>query len=243
MLLVDEVNTRFDHVAYERDEIKRFVVQHGGKLTHPMSLAFFTDHGSVVSQRSTSDGNLLLASFDKHQASLRTIRRATGFYGAVERFQLSMSMLHSLAAAEAQRPGRKLVVWISPGWPYLSGPGVDLTSKDQAGLFASIVAISNELRRARMTLYSIDPLGVADAGGLRVSYYENFLKPVIKPGRTEPANLSLQVLAIQSGGMALNSSNDISAQIDRAIADAEAYYTLQLNRHPPSSRMSFTRSW
>ncbi len=232
ILLVDEVNIGFNRVAYARDQIRKFALQNGGKLSHPVTIAFFTDHGSEVSNGSTRDGKLLMATFDQHEASLRTMRRSEGFYGAVDRFQLSLSTLNSLAYSEAQKPGRKMVVWISPGWAYLSGPGIDLTQREEAGLFSSIVATSNELRRARMTLYSIDPLGVADAGGLRIMYYEQFLKPVLKPENAQAANLALQVLATQTGGLVLNSSNDISAQIDRAVADADAYYTLTIDPAP-----------
>jgi VWFA-related protein len=232
ILLVDEVNVGFDRVAYERDQIRKFAMQNDGKLPHPVTIAFFTDHGSEVANGSTQDGKQLLAAFDKHETSLRTMRRSQGFYGAVDRFQLSLSTLNSLAYAEAQKPGRKMLIWISPGWAYLSGPGIDLTQREEAGLFSSIVRTSNELRRARITLYSIDPLGVADAAGLRISYYEEFLKPVLKPNNAEAADLSLQVLATQTGGLVLNSSNDISAQIDRAVADADAYYTLTIDPTP-----------
>jgi VWFA-related protein len=235
LLLVDEVNVGFNRVAYERDQIKKFALQNGGKLTHPVSIGFFTDQGTQLAHGSTQDGNELVAAFDAHETKLRTMRRSQGFYGAVDRFQLSLSTLNTLASAEAERPGRKMVVWISPGWAYLSGPGIQLSRREENGLFASIVSTSDALRRARITLYSIDPLGVEDAGGLRVNYYQEFLKPALKPSDVEVGNLALQVIATQTGGLALNSSNNISAQIDRCVADADAYYTLTIEP-PPSEK-------
>ena len=239
ILLVDEVNTGFDRVAYEREEIKKFAVQNGGKLPHPVSLVFFSDSGTQVQNGATQDGNLLLASFDQHETKLRTMRRSEGFYGGVDRFQLSLRTLQTLAAAETRRPGRKLLIWISPGWWYLSGPEVDLSRREEEGLFQSIVATSTELRRARITLYSIDPLGIADAGGLRVMYYQEFLKPVVKPTDSQVGNLSLQVIATQTGGLALNSSNDIAGQIDQCMSDADAYYTLTLATAPSEQPNEF----
>ena len=41
-----------------------------------------------------------------------------------------------------------------------------------------------------------------------------------------PADLSLQVLAVQTGGRVLNSSNDITAAITTCTADADAFYVL-----------------
>ena len=95
-------------------------------------------------------------------------------------------MLTSLVDYESKQPGRKLVIWFSPGWPLLSGPNIEHTHKDEEGFFNSIVAASNEMRRANITLYSIDPLGLADAGGVRISYYEEFLKGVKSASRPKP---------------------------------------------------------
>jgi VWFA-related protein len=233
ILMVDEVNTTFSHVAYERDQLRKFLMQNGGQLTHPVSLGFFTDtNGTELQPNSSTDGKALLASFDDHETRLRTIRRSTGFYGAEERFTLSQKNLGMLAAAEARLPGRKLVIWISPGWPILSGPNVSLTAKQEQGLFSSIVWLANALRQARITLYSVDPLGVEDAATNRLTYYEEFLKPVAAPKNAQAGNLALQVLSRQSGGQALNSSNDITEQVNRCVADADAFYTLTVDPAP-----------
>jgi len=231
ILLVDEVNVGFDRVAYEREQVRKYAQRDGGKLPHPVSLAFFTDGGTELAHGSTQDGNALLAAFDQHVARLRMLRRSEGFYGAVDRSTLSLSTLNTIASSEAGKKGRKLLIWISPGWAYLSGPNVDLTSKDQNYIFNNIIAISDALRRARITLYSIDPLGVSDAGSLRVTYYQEFLKPILKPTQVDFGDLALQVIATQTGGLALNSSNDISSQIARCVQDADAYYTITLE--PP----------
>ncbi len=230
ILVVDEVNTSFTNVTYARDEIKKFLLQNGGKLAHPVTLAFFSDNGTQILDEPSGDGNALLASFDQHETALRSIRRSTGFYGAEERFQLSVNMLNSLTAREAQTPGRKLVIWVSPGWPLLSGPNVQLTNKDEKSLFSSIVSASTALRHARMTLYSVDPLGVADSG--RLFYYQEFLKPVSEAKHAQPANLALQVLATQTGGLVLNASSDIAGQLERCMADADTFYTLTLEMPP-----------
>jgi VWFA-related protein len=232
ILLLDEVNTSFTRVAYERDQLKKFLQQSGGQLTHPVSLAFFSDTGTELQNGSSRDGNALLAEFDQHVTKLRTIRRSTGFYGAEERFTLSLKGLNLLAATESKEPERKMVIWISPGWPILSGPNIMLSAREEQGLFSSIVYVSTALRQARITLYSIDPLGVEDAATNRVFYYEEFLKPVSASKDAQAGDLALQVLARQSGGQALNSSNDITAQITRCVAEADAFYTLAVDPTP-----------
>lgn len=228
-LLIDEVNTSFTRVAYERDEIKKFLLQNNGVLAYPTSFAYFTDTGTQIQEGTSRDGNALLTVFDQHETALRSIRRGEGFYGAVERFQLSLNTLNSLVAKEGPPPGRKIVIWISPGWPILSGPGIELTTKNQASLFASVVAASTALREARITLYSLDPQGADAAGGIREFYYEQFLKPAAAAKNTQAGNLALQVLAVQSGGLALPASNDITGQLTHCVTDVDAFYTLTID--------------
>jgi VWFA-related protein len=226
VLVVDAVNASFQAVTYERNQLKKFLLQNGGKLAQPVSLVVFADTGTKMQQGSSRDGNALAALYDQYETGLRIINRSQGFYGAAERFTLSLRTVTSLAAYEAKQPGRKLMIWFSPGWPLLTGPSVEYTSKDEEGFFNSIVALSDQLRAADVTLYSIDPLGLADAAGVRISYYEEFLKGVPFASRAQAADLSLQVLAVQSGGRVLNSSNDITGEIAACTADAEAFYVL-----------------
>jgi VWFA-related protein len=232
ILVIDQVNTAFDRVAFERDEIKKFLTRNGGKLAHPVSLVFFSDLGTQIQRAPTRDGNGLATALDQNQNSLRTIRRSQGYYGAEDRLQLSLKTLSSLASVEAAKPGRKMVIWISPGWPMLTGPRIQLSSNDAKGIFNSIVQISTSLRQAGITLYSVDPLGLADAGGVRTTYYEEFLKGVTGPSRVDMADLALQVIATQTGGLVTYGSNSVVAGLDHSIADLDAYYVLSIGAAP-----------
>jgi len=147
--------------------------------------------------------------------------------------QYSLDGLQALAAHEdeASAPGRNIILCISPGWPILSGPRVELDEKKQQQAFGEIVSLSTQLLQARITLYGIDPLGSRDAGSSRISYWENFLKGVSKPSQVQLGNLALQVLASQSGGVVLTSSNDIAAMLRKCLSDTSAYYELSFN--PP----------
>ncbi|WP_263382292.1 VWA domain-containing protein [Granulicella arctica] len=232
VLLVDAVNTNFQSVAYERQQIEAFLKANGGHLAHPTSLAIFTDTGTQVQDGFSTDGNALSADLDKFTIGLRDIRRSAGFYGASDRFQLSMVALRQLTAREAARPGRKILLWISPGWPLLSGPAVDLDRKQQDQIFAEVIDMSNKMRQARMTLYSVDPLGASESV-LRSSYYQEFVKGVSKAGKVDLGDLGLQVLATQSGGLVLNSNNDITGELQRVMDDTKAYYEISFDA-PPS---------
>jgi VWFA-related protein len=226
ILLVDQVNTNFTSVSFERGQIEKFLKADGGELPRPVSLAVLSDSGMSIGSLTTRDGNALATELDQNKAGLRSITRTQGVYGAEDRVGLSLNALQQLADYETPRPGRKLVIWISPGWPFLSGPRQELTDKDQQRIFGNIVGLSDRLRQARITLYSIDPLGTADAGSGRIFYYEEFVKGVKKPRQVQIGNLALQVLATQSGGRVLSSNNDITGEIAACVADANAFYVL-----------------
>ena len=225
-LILDEVNAGFSSASVERIQLEKFLKQSGGELPVPVTLVFLTDAGAAIGTVSSRDGNALVADLEKQKFGLRTVNRSQGFYGAGDRVQLCIQALEQLAALEATKPGRKLAIWISPGWPLLTGPRVELTNKVQATLFQNIVQISDALRRADLTMYSIDPLGTNDAGGFRTMYYKDFLKGVKSANQVQIGNLGLQVIADQSGGRVLNSSNDIAGEIATCMNDASSFYVL-----------------
>jgi VWFA-related protein len=231
VLLIDRVNTSFQSAANESEQTKKFLRQNGGQLALPVSMVFFADSGTTI-QPATRDGNMLVTALDQSDDALRTSRRSQGIYGAEDRIQWSLNALHSIAAYEAKKPGRKLLIWLSPGWAMLSGPGTELSSKDQKNIFSMIVTASTEMLQARLSLYSIDPLGVADAVGYRTTFYQDFLKGVKSARDAQIGDLSLQALAVESGGRVLNSSNDIAGEIAQCVEDANAWYVLTFDAPP-----------
>lgn len=226
ILLIDDVNAGFQAVSNERIQIDQFLRQNGGHLPAPVLLAFLTDRGFSQVAQPTTDGNSLSSVLDQHQGELREIGRSAGFYGGAERFQLSLRALQSLAQYEQNIPGRKLVVWISPGWAMFDNPNVIITAQQQRAFFDLIVSLSDSLRRSRVALYAVDPLGMNDAGGFRTFLWKNYLKPVPGPNKADPGDLALQVLATQSGGKVLFGSNDVAGEIAQCTEDVSAWYTI-----------------
>jgi VWFA-related protein len=230
VLVIDDVNAGIVNIGYQRSEIDKFLRTDGGHLSFPTALAFLTDSGIKLQNDFTSDGNALSTALDQYVLGLHTILRSGGFYSAAERFQVSFDALQQLATHEAARPGRKLILWISPGWPLLSGPGVeeDLDAKQRQSIFNSVVSVSTLLRQANVTLYSIDPLGAGESES-QAFYWQTFLKGVSKPTQAHVGDLALQVIATQSGGLALTASNDISGNLQKCLADTQAYYELSFS--------------
>lgn len=232
ILVVDAVNTSFTTIGYERGQIDNFLKANGGHLAYPTKLAVVTDTGAKMSQGYSTDGNGIDDAFGSSVIGLRSIMRSTGVYGADERVSLSLKALATIAATDPTRPGRKIILWISPGWPLLSGPNIQatVTTEQLQRLFGMIVGMSKELRDERVTLYSIDSLGEDESLG-RVFLYQQYVKGVSKPGQVAVGDLSVQALAEQTGGLALNSTG-VTELLNKCLADLDAYYELTVDALP-----------
>ena len=229
-LLIDTLSNSFESVAAERAQIETFLRRDGGRLPMPVSIVLFSDSGAQIDQP-TRDGNLLTAELKKTFIAIPTLNAAMGATGAIERYQRSLKVLNQLMVYEGAKPGRKLLLWIGPGWPMLSGGHFSPSERDQYGYWQSIVNISTDLRMARITLYSVETLSseMSLAHGV---YYQNFLKPVTNRKRADSGNLALPVLAIQSGGRVINGSNDLVAEILSCLEDGKSYYTITFDAAP-----------
>ena len=167
---------------------------------------------------------------ERHQIGLRQITRDSEWSGP-ERFQICINSLHQLLTSLASRPGRKLVVWISPGWPLVSGPRVYLDLKEERQIFNEIVNLSMNLRGLDVTLYNINPFGVNESMQ-EADLYESYLKGVSKQDQVQFGNLSVQVLAVQSGGLVIEGNSDVQGMIQRCVSDARSWYEIGFDPLP-----------
>jgi VWFA-related protein len=242
VLVIDTVNTSPQTIGNEVLQLQKYLRQNGGKLAHPTSVVVFSDAGLKNLTEPTVDGNSLSVALDgKDVIGLHAMHQASGESGDFERLMSSISKLYSLAGFEARKPGKKAVIWISPGWPMLASTGQEMYSKAKEQLFSTLVLVSTALRQARITLYSIDPQGATGGGFGRLQTkdegfgrfsYESYLKGVSSAKEMTPPNLALQVLVTRSGGRVLTTGNDIGAQIDDCVSDTKAFYVLVFESVP-----------
>jgi len=232
ILVIDTANLPFQLVSFTRQEIAKFLRQNGGHLAQPVSIMLLTDAGLRIQPRPSADGNALMTVLDQIEGGIHTINAAMGAEGDLERFQLSVRGMTAIAENEARRPGRKLLIWVGPGWPMLDSAKYALSEKDQRRYFDSIVELSTRMREARMAVYSVSAPDAGLGASLdRMFLYQDFLKGVKSPRQTDSGNLALKVLALQSGGRILGPDNDLAGQINRCIAEANTFYTLSFD--PP----------
>jgi VWFA-related protein len=231
ILLIDTVNLPFQQVAFVRQELEKFLRKSGGHLTQPVSLFLLTSTGMRVQPRPSVDGNALAEVVHQIKGNISTLNSAMGSEGYLERLQLSVRQLAAIAENETRKPGRKLLIWVGPGWPMLDRPTDVFSEKDQRRYFDTIVELSTRLREARTVLYSVAPADSSLDSGRYNILYQAFLKGVQSAQQANTGNLALKVLVTQTGGEIMGPNNDLAGQIDRCVADANAFYTISFD--PP----------
>lgn len=230
IVFIDAVNTPFQMVSYVRQNVEKYFHLNESKLAYPTQIAVLTDDGVKVDDGFSTDGNALSDVLEHHEIGLREINRSSEWSGD-ERLQICLNAFHQLLQYSSKLPGRKIILWISPGWPLVSGPRVYLTGKESQQIFNTIVDFSTQMRQDNVTLYNINPVGVEESMN-RTDYYQVFLKGAARPNDVQPGNLGLQVLAIQSGGLAIESNSDVTGNIQRCLADLQSWYQITFDPAP-----------
>ena len=236
LIILDAINSDYLVVARERDEVGAFLKQNGGKLAYPTSIAVLTENGLKMSEGPSQDGEALLEALNATRTELRKIRTAGGAYADGERMQICYDQFSHLADIEKVQPGRKIVLFVSPGWPLLAYAARDIDMDHRQSNFDIIVRLSNGLREAGVTLYVLDP---SNGGNQNTYEYQGFLNGVTKPIQAQYANLAAQVLAEHSGGRVIVNGNDIKGEINNALRDLTAYYELAFEPASPGESTEY----
>ena len=246
ILFIDTIKMPFDLAAFEREEVERFLRRSGGHLAQPVSVFGLSDIGFWTLAQPSGDGNALAAEIASDR--LVFIRRRQLLGNGTGEFVDSgredpaglkaLKALGDIATAERRKPGRKLLVWVGPGWGIGSGaeweslPDYESLQRRERSrarqvTFNTIYWFSTLLREARISLYSFS-VGQTDPDP-RSLLYLNFLEGVESVQQASLKNLDRRVLAVQSGGRVLGPGNDLVSKIDNCIQEASTFYTLSFD--------------
>jgi VWFA-related protein len=237
IIVLDAVNVTSRVAAMALEEIKRFLKADGGKLAYPTTVDFVTNKGLEFEAGPSQDGKAIGTSLSKH--AIADPR------GAAHRFEVSFQAFAELVALERDKSGRKLIVWVSPGWPPVVLQGYEHNANEKQvqqvrlQMFGNVVQLAKQLREGQITVYSVDPdpwaLGDLDSGftngtmHLRPSNKDADVAGVSSPSEVRAEDLGLEALAIQSGGLSLHPGNDIASRLRQCLADASAFYELSFD--------------
>ncbi|HEY1895032.1 MAG TPA: VWA domain-containing protein [Terracidiphilus sp.] len=224
IFVLDTINLSPPQLAQTESAIAHFLQRNNGRLEFPCFLYRLTRDGLYSSLRPLTDGVLLVKELEQKRSQWtvwNTDRREINTFGSWEsglpRNRLSLRALGSIAIGQRDIPGRKVVVWIGPGWPVNGGN----ISFDEA------TELSTRLREARITLDNVNVW----LNPVPLINYHDYLDAPRSQEDMQPAKMALQVIATHTGGLVLDSSEDLDRDIDRCAEDVRSFYTLTFN--PP----------
>jgi VWFA-related protein len=219
ILLLDTISLSSSQQSTMQRETAKFLRQNGGHLARPVSFFWLTSSGLWIPPQTqpSLDGNGLAAALE-HSGKLQSVWSATNDSTFLN--YLPLRAVGLISAAQRQKPGRKILVWI--------GPNQTMGAGSVENLFFTIVWFSTLLREARIALYS---LSVEPTGDYTQApeIYPSHVKGVTEARRAMLLDLDRKVLAVQSGGRVFHPSLDLAGQIDSCVADAAAWYVLRFD--------------
>lgn len=227
VLVLDTINLPDRLAKFEKVQIRRFLRQNGGRLEYPTSIFWLSDTGLWIVAKPSSDGNLLtdeIAANKPLAMNRRTLRSQRGQSLNSMTFEdppglAALKALGEIARYQRRKLGRKLLLWIGPGWG--TGSGRHFSSNlDREQIFNGVGWFSTLMREARLVLYSFS-VGEADEflDGMDASIipqaalYRSYLKGVRSDRDARIEDLDRKVLAVESGGRVLQPTDDLSTDI------------------------------
>ena len=225
IILLDEFNTHFEDMAFARYSLKKYLEREPGKLSTPtMLIAVNLQHFTVLRDY-TQNKDEILSALDHHFVAYPWQAHQGAWIG--ERYATAFLTLRRVAEAVVGHPGHKNMIWIGRGFP--ARPfGVSLDTDNRVE--NAVQECVNELRDARVTLYTIDPAGLqVNPGvyGAGAAFDDPF-----------GGNYEFNRLAKATGGRTLYGRNDVDAQIGTAIRDGSSFYTLTYRPQTPATNLN-----
>jgi VWFA-related protein len=235
VLLIDQKNTLQANQAFAIQRIVKFVQTRRNKSDRIGIYTFGKDGKLQVVQDLTDDGDLLMRAANSVKAQDPNVRSqdVSGMtdHAATDYVELSIHLreidtkqvLEAVARHLEDVPGRKSLIWISPGFP-LRYEGLDFNP--------DMEQTARVLNDANVALYAVDAHGLVGAlggpTGIADAEHAGRAGGPVQPAKDAyPAGLdTMAKLANLTGGLLFMNDNGIENLIQTAVEDGELTYTL-----------------
>ncbi|PYT17658.1 MAG: hypothetical protein DMG59_06725 [Acidobacteria bacterium] len=256
VVLIDNLNTKFEDQAYARHQILKFLrsleledrialysLGRGVRILHD-----FTDDQqrlirSIANYRGETAHELAASEPDSSHTGDADIDKwldemnggMSDFY-IIDRVRTTLTAMEAIANHLARLPGRKNLIWVSGSFPFSLGLNDPLGSpaREHRTFNDEIERATRAMNNANIAIYPVDARGLVGMPRLSAGN-----KPVAKPRaasnpRGAPRAITdipaghdaMQALAERTGGRAFYNTNDLRGAIRKALEDSEVTYTL-----------------
>lgn len=214
ILVLDEINTRFEDELFARYSLKKFLDAQGETLTQPTLLVAVDLQRFTMLHDYTTSRKDLLAALEHHLVAYPW-RQGGGW--KTEQFNAAVASIMEIAEATAGHPGHKSMIWIGRGFP--SFDPESLSPEADAALQTTIETCTNGLRDSRVVLYTLDSAGVSTAPVAQDD--DGFYTDDPFGGQ-----IDFNAMALATGGESFFGRNDVDRLIAASALDGASFYTL-----------------
>jgi len=230
IVLLDEFNTHFDDMAFARYSLKTWLEKQPAKLDTPTMLIAVSLEKFTVLRDYTQSKDEILHALDHHFA-VNPWQLQNGSWLS-ERYSTALVSLRRVSEATIGHPGHKTMIWVGRGFPTLNLAKAN--TDDQTRINSAVQQTIDQLRDARVTLYTIDPAGVMfdaskyDEGS--TGDYQGSLAPF-------GGNPEFAAIASATGGRNLFGRNDVDREIGTSIRDGSSFYSFSYHPTNPTTNV------
>jgi len=177
-----------------------------------------TEFQASVGQNSTTSINNGLLNVLYQEASFQSDQRA----------RITLASLATLAHSVSGYAGRKNLVWLTGGIPFLVGQDLSRTaSQPERDYFDALHRVQTELASSQIAVYPIDVRGLLTMG----SPIQNVGAVDSSPTGRQALNLeytqtAMRELARETGGKSFSGTNDLKTAMKESLEEGTNYYTL-----------------
>ncbi len=250
VIVVDELNTRFQRTSRTRQAARLFVERFVG--ANDLVAVVNTGGKSSAMQDFTTNRQLVLRAIDRSMgqgADSATSAALQDYFvnrdtpaGMTSNLNTSMNDLERSINARntlstlqniadylsGMRGRRKAVVWFSEGINYdISNPIANRYATDVLNELRDVVAAST---RSNVNIYGVDPRGVTSGmeDSIEISSFadDNSIGPSNLQAELRNMHDSLRMLSEETGGFAVINRNDYRDAFSRILQDSSSYYVL-----------------
>src|SRR5262249_52994196 len=128
ILVLDTLNLPLVLAGFAREEVGRFLTRNGGHLNRPISIFGLSAAGVWKVSQPSNDGKVLATEIARNKFDF--IRRR-GLGDSEASAVWALKALADIATVQRGLPGRKVMVWIGPGWGIGSGKDFESNQSSQ----------------------------------------------------------------------------------------------------------------
>lgn len=222
ILVLDQLNSRFQDFAYIRYEAKRFLMRQPEELPAPAELMVVGNDSLEMLEGYTRSRADLLYALDHLSAAL-PYKEMNGIF-VWDCFAQSIDALQQIALQNRGVPGRKNIIWVGHGAPGVFLEPAELGDKVVEQLREYAHQTTNLLVDSRISLYVIYPGLHVSGGGMSISGMD----AGIDLGEDDPfaGNINFGLFANATGGKLYFNRNDLAYLIGRSEQLGSKFYTL-----------------